>query len=262
MTSLAASSTSSLGTAQPHRRARPRVAPFTTPGAEPTIALIVATREYRTLDVLPNLVRSGYTALERGRPECLLLARELRPALIVAAIDPLRREDLDLLRELSLCQPDFLLVVAPSPDGFAAALTSGADACLCDDDGPAALTAQFVSVRRRQQATASSTAPVKSEFGAISIDYQGCKVRVGARLLALTPMEYALFAYLARHAGTVCRPVQILESVEGVTYGEQAAAQKLKVHMWRIRGKLKQANADDEVISNIRGIGYLLDYTG
>jgi DNA-binding response OmpR family regulator len=227
---------------------------------EAPIALVAATREYRTLDILPNLVRSGFTALERGRPECLFLARELQPVLIVAAIDPLRSEDLDLLRELSACPVDFLLVVAPSPDGFAAALNAGADACLCDDDGPTALTAQFVSVRRRHLLTAGAAAPLRTQFGDISVDYQGCRVRVGDRPLALTPMEYALFAYLARHAGTVCRPVQILESVEGVTYDEQPAAQKLKVHMWRIRGKLKQLGVSDEVVSNIRGVGYLFDH--
>jgi len=226
---------------------------------ERTVAFVVATRPYRTVDVVTGLFANGFSAIERGYDEIVPLLREFSPTLIVAAMDPLKPADMRMIATLAEYAHAFLLLLAPSSDRFAAGLTAGADACLSDLDGPDVLSAQFRAIRRRVAVWAETDHESKAKVGPISIDFEACKVCYGSKPVALTPMEYAVLAHLIHHRGAVCSPVKIVYAVMGDICDERTAAERIKAFIWRIRVKLKDAGATDDFVRNFRGVGYLVD---
>ena len=226
---------------------------------EGPVAFVIATRRYRTVEVLAALFASGYSAIERGYPEAAHLLREFSPTLIVAVVDPLRSVDIAVIQTLASDSRAFLLLLAPSADGFAAGLAAGADACLCDGDGLDVLSAQFRSIRRRVSAWGTSGTETQSQAGPLTVDFEAYQVFYAGTHVPVTPMEYSVLAYLVRHQGTVCSPVRMVHALFGEIIDERAAADRIKAFIWRIRLKLRQAGADVDFVRNFRGAGYVLD---
>ena len=149
----------------------------------------------------------------------------------------------------------------PRPDGFAAAFDAGADACLSDADAESAMVAQFRAIERRRRSSIAEWVPEHDEFGEMALDYKSHRATVGGKVVPLTPLEFSILQYLVSHPGAICRPVHILHALDGRLHDEQAAAQRVKVHIWRLRAKLREAGLDEDLITNIRGLGYLFDYS-
>ena len=225
------------------------------------VAIVVATRPHDMRELLPALLRSGFSALEPSASESLRLVRDLQPDLVVAVVDPTTAEDVQTLRALAESSDGFRLVLAPSPDGFAAAFDAGADACLSDADAESAMVAQFRAIERRRRASIAEWVPDHDEFGEMALDYKSHRATVGGKVVPLTPLEFSILQYLVSHPGAICRPVHILHALDGRLHDEQAAAQRVKVHIWRLRAKLREAGLDEDLITNIRGLGYLFDYS-
>jgi len=74
------------------------------------------------------------------------------------------------------------------------------------------------------------------------------------RAVQLTPKEYDLLAYLARHAGKVCTHQMILGAVWGGEYGSEA--ESLRVYISRLRRKLDDPAG--RLLRTAPGIGYSL----
>lgn len=230
-----------------------------TGAANPLVAFVVATRDYPAVEVITSLFGSGFSAIERRFDEISPLLREFSPALIVAAMDPLAPQDRVMLTFLAEHSSAFLLLLASSSDRFAAGLTAGADACISDHDGPEMLSAQFRSVRRRATVRADPLPEARVEFGHIALDFEACKVWYDGTLVGFTPMEYSVLAHLVHHRGAVCSPVKIVYSVMGEICDERIAAERIKAFVWRIRVKLKDAGAMEDLVRNFRGVGYVVD---
>ncbi|MGH2633556.1 MAG: winged helix-turn-helix domain-containing protein [Tepidiformaceae bacterium] len=230
--------------------------------AEPAVAFVVATREYRAVDVITGLFGNGFSAIERAYDEIVPLLREFSPTLIVAAMDPMQPFDREMIAGLAEHSQAFLLLLAPSSDRFAAGLTAGADACLSDVDGADVLSAQFRSIRRRASLSRESRREVRAELGPLVLDFEACKVWCRGQLVGFTPMEYSVLAHLVHHRGAVCSPVKIVYAVLGEICDERVAAERIKAFIWRIRVKLKDAGATDDFVTNFRGVGYLVDDAG
>ena len=78
-------------------------------------------------------------------------------------------------------------------------------------------------------------------------------MRAGAEL-KLTPKEFELLSFLARHAGRVVTHKQILTAVWGPAHTEDT--QYLRVYVGQLRHKVEERADDPRIILTEPGIGY------
>ena len=88
----------------------------------------------------------------------------------------------------------------------------------------------------------------------LEIDVPGHAVRRGDRLIALTPLEFALLATLARTPSKVFSREELLEQVWG--YRHAADTRLVNVHVQRLRSKIERDPEKPEIVVTVRGVGY------
>lgn len=133
-------------------------------------------------------------------------------------------------------------------------LEFGADDYLPKPFNPRELAARIKAILRRAQLS-----PPKAEryaLGAIRIEPRTRSVHVGDSTLRVTGTEYEILRCLLESPGEV---------VTKDTLSERALGRRLlpydrsiDTHISNLRRKLIAAGADDETITNQRGVGYLL----
>lgn len=237
-------------------------------GYRSSVAFVTHTRDYRSADVLPALARHGFTTTERphDRDTERLLA-QFDPDLVVLAIDPRQDEDLALVRTVSRACHAAILVLAPGPHthGLSLALEAGADLCLRDTDGVELLSAQLSALNRRKAPAAQDAeadGPSSITVRDLELDFDRCQAVREGETIPLTPTEFKILAFLARNAGKVVSPVEILRAVQDYTYSEREAQEIVKVYIRRIRRKVEMDPAEPSYIINVRGFGYMLERRG
>lgn len=235
-------------------------------GYRNAVAFVTHTREYRSAEVLPALARNGFTTTERPHDrETERLLAQFEPDLVVLAVDPRHDADVGLIRSVSRACHAAVLVLAPGPHGYGlpAALEAGADICLRDTDGVEILSAQLGALARRRMPTAvieegPSTVTVRD----LVLDFDRCQAMREDQTIPLTPTEFKILAYLARNAGKVVSPVEILRAVQDYTYSDREAQEIVKVYIRRIRRKVEFDPSEPSYIVNVRGFGYMLERRG
>jgi DNA-binding response OmpR family regulator len=237
-------------------------------GYRSSVAFVTHTREYRSADVLPALARHGFTTTERPHDrETERLLAQFDPDLVVLAIDPRQEEDLALIRSVGRVCHASLMVLAPGPHktGLNYALEAGADVCILDTDGIEYLSAQLGALSRRKapsQAADEDDGPSTITVRDLVLDFDRCQAVRDQETIPLTPTEFKILAFLARNAGKVVSPVEILRAVQDYTYSDREAQEIVKVYIRRIRRKVEVDPADPNYIVNVRGFGYMLERRG
>lgn len=136
-----------------------------------------------------------------------------------------------------------------------AGFDAGADDYVTKPFSARELTARVKAVLRRLSMVEEGPAPV-FQTGDLKIDFARRIVTMGDKEVELTATEYAVLAYMARNAGMVLTPDQILSRVWGEEYiGE---VHLLQVNMARIRRKLGDDPKEPKYIQTRHGIGYIL----
>ena len=124
----------------------------------------------------------------------------------------------------------------------------GADDYVRKPFGAAELRAKVAAHLRRERRPRSHAL----SFGEVRIDLRARGLAVGGEAVPLTPTEYAICEYLARHPGQVMSRAQIREAVLGWESDADDAAISMQVS--RARRKLSEAGADP--IATVWGMGY------
>jgi len=111
-------------------------------------------------------------------------------------------------------------------------------------------------VRRGQDAR-----PVTHACGDLVIDPAAHRVTRGGNEIDLTPKEFALLEYLARHGGAALSREQLIEAVWDESY--RGDSNLVDVYVRRLRDKIDRPFGRDS-LETVRGIGYRLanDATG
>jgi two-component system KDP operon response regulator KdpE len=91
-------------------------------------------------------------------------------------------------------------------------------------------------------------------IGDLEIDNVRHRVRRAGTEIKLTPKEFELLSFLARHAGKVLSHRQILTAVWGPAHTEDT--QYLRVYIGHLRQKIEQSPDDPRVAVTEPGIGY------
>jgi two-component system KDP operon response regulator KdpE len=136
------------------------------------------------------------------------------------------------------------------------ALDAGADDYLTKTFGLAELLARMrVALRHAREAGSGVTEPVVT-VGPITIDLERREVHRAGVPVRLTPIEFRLLAFLAKHAGRIVTHSQILKEVWG---GAQAAEpHHVRVHMADLRKKIEDDPARPKLLVTELGVGYRL----
>ena len=132
------------------------------------------------------------------------------------------------------------------------ALDLGADDYVEKPFGIGELLARLRTVLRRRDPGAVASSLFQS--GGLSIDFARRLVARDSEPVHLTPKEYDLLAYMARHAGLVMTHRQLLGTVWGPAHVEDV--QYLRVFIGQLRGKIEQDPAQPELIRTEPGVGY------
>ena len=98
------------------------------------------------------------------------------------------------------------------------------------------------------------------QVGDLVVDVDRCEVERGGVFVPLTASEFRILEYMARNAGRVLRPHEILNAVsEDYEYLPREAQEVFKVHVRRIRRKLEVSEDNPQYLVNVRGFGYRLE---
>ena len=141
-------------------------------------------------------------------------------------------------------------------------LGTGADDYVVKPFNPLELTARVKSqLRRYTQFNPNSTVheTVKNEISirGLTINKDNHKVTVYGEEVKLTPIEFDILYLLASNPGKVFSTDEIFEKVWNEKVYE--ANNTVMVHIRRLRGKLKEDERQDKIITTVWGVGYKIE---
>ena len=164
-----------------------------------------------------------------------------------------RRSGLDVLAELrrgGRSTPVLVLTARDRVEERVRGLDAGADDYLAKPFAFAELLARLRALLRRGTSSASAI-----EVGDLRIDLVARRVQRGGQRIELTPKEFALLEYLARHAGQVVTRTMIAEHVWDMNF--DSFTNVIDVYIRYLRRKLDEP-FERKLIHTRRGVGYVL----
>jgi DNA-binding winged helix-turn-helix (wHTH) protein len=111
-------------------------------------------------------------------------------------------------------------------------------------------------IRAFVRRAAALTSPPVVVAGELEIDIARRRITLAGNVVALTPTEFDILAFLARNADLVVTQRMILENVWGPEWVEDA--QTLRVHVSNLRKKIEPSLAGPRCIITGPGVGFCL----
>jgi two-component system, OmpR family, KDP operon response regulator KdpE len=138
------------------------------------------------------------------------------------------------------------------------ALDLGADDFVNKPFGVGELLARIRTALRHRMERAAETPVLRTADVEIN-NVRHCVMRAGAEI-RLTPKEFELLSFLAKHAGKVVTHRQILTAIWGPAHATDT--QYLRVYIGQIRQKIEKNPGDPRIIITEPGIGYRIAEIG
>jgi two-component system KDP operon response regulator KdpE len=163
------------------------------------------------------------------------------------------------IREVSSV-PIIVLSVKGEERSKVEALDSGADDYVTKPFGMDELMARVRAALRRSGGTPASQENASFEEGDFRVDMDARRVHTQGREVRLTPKEFDLFVYMARHPNRVLTHAQLLEAVWGEASQEQP--EYLRVFMGQLRKKLEPDPSNPRYLVTEPWVGYRFNPRG
>jgi DNA-binding response OmpR family regulator len=144
-----------------------------------------------------------------------------------------------------------VLTAQDAIDAKVETLRAGADDYVTKPFALEELLARVEALARRPRALASPRITVAD----LAIDLDSHQVRRAGQVIELTPKEFLVLEYLARHAGRVMSRTLITEYAWG--YHFDPGTNIVDVVITHLRKKIDAAHAQ-KLITTVRGVGYVL----
>ncbi len=135
-------------------------------------------------------------------------------------------------------------------------LESGADDFLVKPFSADVLIARARTILRRSKRVSPRT-NYDFNHGRLSIDIDRRQVLVDQKRMKLSPIEFRLLAYLARHPGKVLTFDHILTNVWGSEY--RGSMDYVHVYISHLRNKIEEDPKNPRYILTVHGIGYMFE---
>ncbi len=215
---------------------------------EPTIASVVAR----------YLTQAGYLVQVAGDgPQALAAAKAHRPDLAVLDLMLPGMGGFEVMRRLRrsagvVGRPAVIFLTARGDESDrVVGLHLGADDYVVKPFSPAELVARVDAVLRRYE---SLEVPAPLSFGALTIDAADRRVCVDGHEIPLTPTEFELLDFLARHPGRAFSRRELMQHVWGHAVDSDSAT--ITVHVRRLRQKIEPDPHAPRWVETVWGIGY------
>jgi len=200
------------------------------------------------------LTARGYQVLlaENG-DEALELAASSLPDLIILDLAMPGISGMEVCRELRTWykSPILILSVHGSDIDKVAALDLGADDYLTKPFSTPELLAR---VRALLQRAGMQEPPPIIQAGDLTIDIAHHRVTRAGEYISLTPIEFAILAYLAQNANCVVTTGMLLEKIWGADASEDT--QSLRSHISHLRQKIEPIPSVPQYILTEPGVGF------
>lgn len=222
------------------------------------IKILVVDDEPDILEIIEyNLKKEGYDVyLASNGEECLKIAKDLKPHLIILDIMMPRLDGIETckrLRSFPEFQKTFIMFLTARNEEMTeiSSFHVGADDYVTKPIKPIALISRIKAILRRLTENADN--PTSIQIKNVIIDKNSYKVFLNKTELVFTRKEFELLYMLASNPGKVLRRSEILDSVWG---NETIVTDRtIDVHIRKIREKI-----GNEIIHTIKGVGYRVDH--
>ncbi|MCM3730994.1 response regulator transcription factor [Fictibacillus nanhaiensis] len=213
-----------------------------------------------------NLEQAGFqvvTAMD-GKSG-LKKAESVVPDLIILDLMLPEMDGLEVCKELRLKKLNIpILMLTAKDDEFdkVLGLELGADDYMTKPFSPREVVARVKAILRRTAAAGTEFEKQKEEvehlrIGEVDIYPENYEAYFKEKALELTPKEFELLVYLARHKGRVLSREQLLSAVWN--YDFVGDTRIVDVHISHLREKIEANTRKPIYIKTIRGLGYKLE---
>ena len=203
-----------------------------------------------------GLAVQGFEVIEADcGAEALRIAPTAGADMVVLDLQLGDMDGLDVLRRLRewTWLPVLILSVRDREGDKVKALELGADDYMTKPFGAAEFVARVNALLRRIPEIAAQP---RFAVGDLSIDMARRQVFIADAEVKLSPKEYRLLQFLARHAGKVATHQQMLNEVWGPGHAEDS--HYLRIFMRKLRNKIEADAARPRYIVTELGVGYRL----
>jgi two-component system, OmpR family, KDP operon response regulator KdpE len=197
----------------------------------------------------------GYHVIEamNGKSALELLGKTPDIIILDLGLPDIKGHDLlRMIRSRNEAVPVIVLSSRGDEAGKVQALDLGADDYVTKPFGMDELLARLRAALRHQLQTHGER-PI-FHVGNLSVDLVRRIVKVGDRMVKLTPKEYDLLRVLVQHAGKVLTHKFLLAEL----WGDLSDAQYLRVYVRQLRQKIEDIPEKPKYIHTETGIGYRL----
>ncbi len=217
--------------------------------------LVVDDEERLTSLVKAYLTQEGFRVVTaRNGREALFIARQEKPDLIVLDLMMPEMDGYEFMRlhRKERETPIILLTARVEDSDKVLGLELGADDYVTKPFSPRELTARVRAVLRR----AGQAAPEPDLLRAadVTLDRAGHTVRVGARMVDLTPSEFDLLAALMAAPGRAFSRLELLDRLQGAAY--EGYERTIDVHIKNLRAKIEPDPSKPRYVETVYGVGY------
>jgi two-component system KDP operon response regulator KdpE len=226
----------------------------TAPGDEKGRVLVVDDEPQITRVLRTVLTSQGYEVRTAAEGEAALANfREWRPELVITDLFMPHMDGVELCKRIRAMSnvPIIVLSVKGEERTKVEALDSGADDYVTKPFGIDELLARVRAALRRG---ASETDTTAIDAGDFKVDLDSRRVHARGSEVRLTPKEFDLFVYMARHPNRVISHRTLLEAVWGEASQEQP--EYLRVFMGQLRKKLEPDPSNPRYLVTEPWVGY------
>jgi two-component system KDP operon response regulator KdpE len=227
-----------------------------------TSRVLVVDDEPQITRVLKTVLSSqGYQVRTAAEAESALSSlNEWHPELVITDLYMPRMNGVELCRRIRAVSavPIIVLSVKGEERTKVEALDSGADDYVTKPFGTDELLARVRAALRRRGGPTPEVGSV--DVGDFRIDLDARRVHIRGNEVRLTPKEFDLFVYLARHPNRVLTHRTLLEAVWGEASQEQP--EYLRVFMGQLRKKLEADPSNPRYLVTEPWVGYRFNPQG
>ncbi len=225
--------------------------------ADPIVVVVEDEPQIRRF-LRATLQGQGYRLFEAATgADGLVEAASRQPDVVIVDLGLPDMDGLEVIRRLREWSsvPVIVLSARGGERDKVTALDAGADDYIEKPFGTDELLARL-RVALRHTAGGSRAEDALFMVGELHVDQGRRQVRVDAKEVHLTPIEYRLLTTMVRHAGKVLTHRQLLRDVWGPNHAEDA--HYLRVFMATLRRKLERDPAQPRYLLTEPGVGYRL----
>ncbi len=228
--------------------------------------LLIVDDEQSILTLLEfNLKKAGYEVIKAmDGNQAVKLAIEGNPDLMILDIMLPGMDGIEVCKKLRMEKVDLpILMLTAKDDEFdkILGLELGADDYMTKPFSPREVVARVKAILRRtgnqQKDSSDEGEEAYFEFGKLQIYPERYEVYYNGTILELTPKEFELLHYLARHSGRVLTREQLLNAVWN--YDFVGDSRIVDVHISHLRDKIEEDTRQPKYIKTVRGMGYKLE---